>query len=498
MKRIHLAMMLAVLCFVCSSKISAQDQQGNQNAGAVRPDSPIPPITAAPQTSLGQAPSASPSEGPSSGPNESSPAYDSQSYAPIQAQPDTHSLSGAELFSVGSLGKSHTIFDPSLSFTDTATNVLGGSPSVVSNVLLGGALNVDHAWGFSHFTASYNGGDNLFIPRTLPSVSYHQLSIEQSVSWARLTLRIRDDLRISPYAFFGGEGMGGPGMLGALSSGVSSQTAISSTLEPGETTIQTGLATRILDTVLGEVDYSLSRQTSISLSGAYGLLHFDSPGFIDSRTVNTQAGINYLLDAKNSIALIGGYGRTDFGGPENYADDYLGEFAYGRKVTGKIGLQLAGGVEQIQTRVVGSPNFQYLTWTTTDALTYSRRRTGYTFYYSNNLSNGSGVLIGALSQTLSGTVSQNLSRWTTISANGGYAYNRSIPTPSAPSALSFSSWYVGARYDRRLGSRVGLDFHYGMQHQTIPASCPVFVCGLSGYIHTLGTTMQWHLRRVGE
>lgn len=482
MKPIHILVAFAVVLGLCIPALRAQDQQSTkQDSGPASPDSPLPP--------MGANPKGQPARGVS-------PASDSQPYDPAQVQPDTHVLSGAELFSVGSLGKPRTIFDPSLyvSATGTSAPFLGPTQTaLMSGTLFGATLNVDQRWGISRLIASYNGGDTINHPNYVTNTSYHDLSIEDEITWARLKLRIRDDLQVSPYAFFGGQGIGGPGLVGQFSSSL--QTTISSTLA-GET-IQTGEVIRLLNNALGEVDYSLSRRSTFSLSGSYGLLHFMGPGFIDSRSLYAQGGYNHMLDPKDSIAVIGAYNKSDFVGFPNSNHAYIGELAYGRNITGKVALQMAAGPEQIRVSNPGSSDFQFLSWSTSAAISFHHPRTDYSLHYTHALSNGGGVILGALSHTFSASVSHSFTRYWSGSASSGYAFSRSLTLPTAPTSYSFTNWFAGAYIGRRLGYHMNVSFNYGVNYSGTNSTCPVNVCGYGGYFHTFGTTVNWHLRRVG-
>jgi hypothetical protein len=253
---------------------------------------------------------------------------------------------------------------------------------------------------------------------------------------------------------------------------------------------------RLLDTALGEVDYQFSRRSAISFSASYGLLHFNNTGFIDSRSLNSQAGFDYMLNAKNSIAVIGAYGTTNFQGSTGATNDYIGQLAYGRKITGRLALQVAAGPEQVQTKNVGAADFQFLSWSTNVAISYRRRRTDYSLYYTHALSNGSGLLAGALSHTFSASASRRLTRHWFGSVNGGYALDNSLAVPTAPTSFSFTHWYGGSYVGRPVGRHMNVNFNYGVAHQRSPDTCPSSVCGGSGYVQTFGTTINWHLRRT--
>src|SRR6266550_1991008 len=91
--------------------------------------------------------------------------YDAQTYDPAQAEPDTNTLSGAEVFGVGSLQHSRDLFDPSFTVSSLgqsgATDATGQS-ELHAITLVGGGLNFNQIWSRYHFTATYNGGETLY------------------------------------------------------------------------------------------------------------------------------------------------------------------------------------------------------------------------------------------------------------------------------------------------------------------------------------------------
>jgi len=71
--------------------------------------------------------------------------------------------------------------------------------------------------------------------------------------------------------------MGGPGLSAQLSSLLGASLAsLASGFVPGET-INTGLAMRYTNAILGQVEYSFSRRSAFTLSRSYGLLPFHRP-----------------------------------------------------------------------------------------------------------------------------------------------------------------------------------------------------------------------------
>src|ERR1700682_1751627 len=489
--KLHKQMMMIVASAamaLCVAAVHAQDPKQDS-----RPVNPIPPITSpnsGGNTGMGGKPAPA-----ARGVNA---AYDAQPYDPAQVEPDTATLSGAEVFGVGSLQRSRNVFDPSISISslgESGTIGIVGQTGLHATNILGGGLNFSRTWNRYRLVAAYNGGETIYQgPR--PKSSFYNLTIAQDIEWRRWRLYLRDDFTVSPDAPFGGSGTGGPGLIGQFSSPLAgSLNNIGQNFLPSET-IQTGQAKRYQNTALGQVEYSFSRRSAVTLSGSYGVLHFTTPGYISSHMVNAQAGYDYQLDSKNSIAVLASYSKIDYTGKVTPTEGYTAELAYGRKITGQLAFQVSGGPQQIRASNPGSGSFRNLTWVVNSALRYERRRSGLSIAYSRGLTGGSGVFIGSISNTFSGSLHHQFSRFWSGSVNGGYAFNSSL-VPTGVAATTFTNWFVGANAGRRLGRHAQLAFNYGLQKQDNPAVCPVGGgCFATGFQQSFGATLNWHLRAV--
>jgi hypothetical protein len=302
----------------------------------------------------------------------------------------------------------------------------------------------------------------------------------------------------SPGAAFTGQGMGGPGLAAQFSSMLgSSLSSFGQSFLPNET-INTGDAMRYRNAILGQAEYSFSRRSAVTFSGSYGLLHFTTPGFFSSSMVDAQAGYDYLLDPSNSIAVLASYGKIDYTGTRSSTTDYAGALAYGRKITGRLAFQVAAGPQEIEVANTGGlGNFHLLFASVNSALKYERRRGGVSFEYVRGLSGGSGVILGATSNTVSGTAHYQFTRSWAGSVNGGYALNNSL-APAGTATTKYDNWFVGANLGRRVGQHAQFNFNYGVLRQNSPIACTVAVCGGTGIQETFGMSVNWHLRPAGE
>jgi len=412
-----------------------------------------------------------------------------------QATPDTHTLSGGELLSVGSLEQSRTVFNPSFYVSETGqtgTATAGGSSGLTSLTLLGGALNVDRTWSNSHLVTTYSGGATIQPGTGFGNDSFHDFAISEEITWDRWRLRLRDDLLFSPGASFGGSGMGGPGLLGQFASANSSLSEIGSTFVLGQT-IYTGRVNRLRNTALAGAEYAFSRRAVMTFTGSYGVLHFLDPGFIDSQNITGQVGFDYQLDPRNSVALIGGFGRTDYRGSPFVTDNYLTQFAYGRKITGRLAFQIAAGPTLIRLRNTGVGNVQQWVLGLNSALSYEQRRGGYSFSYTHGFSGGSGVFLGGTAHVVGANMHRRLTRFWTANLNTGYAWNTTLDG-SGTTPFVIQAWYGGANLGHQLGRHMYVAFNYGAQRQSGAAACPLLSCGGSGLQQNFGVMLRWHLR----
>jgi len=496
MKLREISWALAVALLFCVTATYAQDQK--QDSQQPDPNGPIQPINSGLGGAYGQKPAPA-ARGVSS-------AFDSQPYDPSQVTPDPNTLAGAEFFSVGSLEHSHNIFDPSISLSQLGEtiNVANGQSNLTAVSLLGGSLNFNRTWSRYHLTTIYDGGETFDIGQNNAGVGsshypFHNLIFTQEADWARWHVLLRDDFMAAPGAAFTGTGMGGPGLVAQFSSMVGvALNNLAQTFLPAET-IETGNAMRYRNAVLGQAEYSLSRRSAFTFSGSYGLLHFSDAGYVSSRMMDAQAGYDYILDPMNSVAILASYGKIDYTGAgvptSDSTTDYMAALAYGRKVTGRLAFQVAAGPQEIHsTGAVGG--FQHLLWSVNSALTYDRRRSGVSFSYLRGLTAGSGVFLGATSNTFAGSAHYQFTRFWTGTVNGGYALNNSL-VPAGTASTNFDNWFVGANLGRVIGPHIGLNFNYGLQRQNTSGVCPVTSCGISGFQQTFGMTVNWHLRPAG-
>jgi hypothetical protein len=494
----------AALVF-CASVAVAQDQK--QDESPIDPNAPLQPLDTTPNggTSGGY-----PNRPPVAAARGVDTVYDPSPNDPALVTPDQNTLAGAAPFTLGSLQRTVNVFDPVISVSGVGQVVPGttGKTTVTGNSVASGSLNFNRTWSEYRFTTLYNGGETFnlgygsateFFGVTSPHYQFHNLTISQQADWARWHVLIRDDFNASPGATFSGQGIGGPGLASQFTSLLGgSLTSFAQSFLPSEN-INTGEAMRYRDSVLGQAQYSFSRRAEVTFAASYGLLHFTVPGFQNSEMLDVQAGYDYLLDPWDSIAILASYGKIDYTGTGKYTTDYVGALAYGRKVTGRLAFQAAVGPQEIQMTVPGGGVGNFHLWfvSANSSLTYKRRRGGVAFSFVRGLTGGSGLFLGATSDTATASGQYQLSRHWSGSINGGYSLNYSL-VPAGGTSVQFNNWFAGANLGRQIGSHVAINFNYGALEQNNPTGCTVATCGGTGLQQSVGMSLNWHLLPVGK
>jgi hypothetical protein len=502
---------LVAALVLCTTAAFAQDQK--QEPSPIDPNAPLQPLGTTPTGVY-------PNKPPVGAVRGVEMPFNTDTYDPAQVTPDTNTLAGAAPFTLGSLQHRRNIFDPTITISQLGQTTPGTSgQTVLSGVSMASAsLNFDRTWSQYHFSTVYYGGETFnlgysaattFFGKTAPRYPFHDLSVTQEAAWARWHVLLRDDFTASPGAAFTSQGMGGPGLASQFSTILGAAlNSFGQQFQPAET-VNTGSDLRYRNSILGQAEYSFSRRSAFNFYGSYGLLHFTTAGYFNSTMVDGQAGYDYLLDPSNSIAILASYGKINYTGTGisstgtstirtgNFVEDYVGALAYGRKITGRLAFQVAAGPQEILfTGAGGAGNFHLLFVSVNSALTYERRRGGVSFSYGRGLTGGSGVFLGATSNTFSASTHYQFTRYWTGSVNAGYAMNNSLPLAGAK-PTQFDNWFVGGNIGRRVGPHAQINFNYGATRQNSPATCLVANCGGTGLQQTFGLSVNWHLRPAG-
>jgi hypothetical protein len=489
MKSIRLAGIVLVACLFapfawCQQSPADQTTTGQSNNTPTAPDQPLPPNTSssgsvndagavpAGRSLLGAGPQDS-GEGPS--------------------QP----LSGAENVGLAAGAQAANFFDASALASGAGDSALLNSQGNLTwgaNEVFGGGLTLNRAWSAGRFSLSYSGGAVLYQPsKFYPDSMFHSLSLTQEFEWKRLTLRLLDQFSYSPTSLYGGAGAGGPGLLSETGSGAS-------TINPTYTSnnsILTGQTREFNNTAIGEIQYNLSRRSSVTATGSYGLLDYEGAGYISDHYYVAGAGFNYSFTPKDTLAVTYTFNQTQYSGTPQRTEIQQATMEYSHQISGRMVFEVGAGPEFYEFHGYTPPAGNELSWTANVGLQYQMRRTSLGATYSRGSNAGSGVFFGSSSQNVSGSVTHQFSRFLTGVVNAGYSFNSELV--NVPGAASeYHNWYAGATLGRQFGAHARVSFNYGALQQPSNGVCPVASCGTNQLTQTVGVSLDLHIRPIGS
>ena len=220
-----------------------------------------------------------------------------------------------------------------------------------------------------------------------------------------------------------------------------------------------------------------------------------------------QGGYNHALTRKDTIAVFyrfNGYRYSNFNQSIN---DNAFLVSYGRRATGRLAFQVEGGPDvaffkmPITSGTGGTTNSTtQLYWTLRTSLIYQLRRTQLQLAYYHGLSGGSGILAGSQLDTLTGSVSRQLSRSFSGSWDLGYARNVGIlmagGTP-ATTNQNFDYWFTRAHLSHPWGRSLNLFLYYELQYQnSTSAVCTGTTCTTSTVRNLISFGLGWQKQPI--
>jgi hypothetical protein len=393
-------------------------------------------------------------------------------------RPDYRPLTGIQDLTIGSPELLHSYWMPGASYFNALQSngySQGGGASWDSTNFLVGNFSTNAARG---------SGQN------------HQLGVVQEFNWARLHLSFLDQLSYLPSSSFGfGAGTnlsfpgvsGSPGavMPGLGSGGVPNQS------------IYTGVGPRYSNAFGSQMTYELTPRSSFTLGGVYGILRFTDSASVESNDLILNAGYNYALSQKDTVGLSYRFTTYHFLGQPQAIGNNSPRFSYGRTITGKLALQLSGGVEVSSFRVPINGETQHIGGAGSAHLQYQVERGSFHLSYNHGVSGGSGVFVGATTDQIQVGGDRHLTRQWTGNAHFGYAHNRQvIQTDTAAGSATYNSLYFGAGAARPLGNNMSFSSSYTgyVQHSSAGAACVIGTCGQTYTTHQITLGFNWHTR----
>ena len=369
-------------------------------------------------------------------------------------------LSGIDLPSLEPNAAPLSYLQPGATVSETmdtnAANILGGGTKVSSITQGMGSLALRRLWSHYDLALDYVGGAAYYSLNRQGAKLLQQMDVSQRITWRRGALSLRDSFSYLPEGNFGGS----YGSVGSIGSGALGNTSFSSFF--GGTSIGTfGLAPRIVNVALADIQESLTPKTTVTAAGAYAFTHFygneisTGTPFLGVKQISAQGGLDHILTARTQVALQYGYQGFDYSVAGMAFHSHVLQGMYGHRITGRMDFLVAAGpqltfidshsavcadptlppnvicqlfgnailpVTQRETRlgVAGQARLRYKFPRTFLELSYQRYVTG-----------GSGLFAGAQSDIVRFSANRPISRVWSLFADVGYSHSSRIQQLSA-------------------------------------------------------------------
>ena len=416
-------------------------------------------------------------------------------------QPDTRPLTGVQESTLGSPEFLHSYWVPGVEYSNsvssTALNQTTAS-SWNSTSFIAGNVTLVQAWRHSQLLVNYTGGGFFSTDSNEGNGYFHQFGLTQAFKWRRWQLALIDQFSYLPEAAFGfggATGIAGPGIGGSLGTALP---GLQSNYQPNQS-IFTSVGTRYTNSVTAQATYQISRRSSINVAGSYGILRFLEAGGIGTDDVILNVGYNYSLSKKDTIGVLYRFTADRYPGNPQAVNDHVVDVAYGRKITGRLALQVFGGPNITTFRVPFGSATQQVGIARGATLNYafgSNDRNDLSLSYNHGVSNGSGVLIGSSTDLVESRLTHRFSQYWNGSFNFGYARNNGLGNLGAgQNSQALNSYYIGGGLNRPIGRSSNLSLGYTAQIQTsTQAVCASGKCDTSYIAHRIFFAFSWHAR----
>jgi hypothetical protein len=412
--------------------------------------------------------------------------------------PDTSQLTGVQTPTLGSPELRHSYWVPGFQYYNLLqSGVLSQATASgwnSTNYVVGN-LSLLEAWGRSQLAINYSGGGSFSTDSAQGNNNYQQLGLVQDFNWQRWQIVLIDQfsyLSQSQFGFAAATNLVTPGVGGSLGSVLPS---LQPAYQPSQT-IFTSIGPRYSNSANAQVAYAVSRRASVTLVGSYGVLHFSDPGNIDTNNTILGAGYSYALSPRDTIGFLYRFGAYRYPGAPQAINDQVAEVAYGRKITGRIGLQLFGGPDLITFRVPVNNSTNQISAAGGANLTYGLSRSTLSLTYNQGVGGGSGQLTGSKVAELQAGINFRFSRLWQANLALGYARNKSLGISDSPQvSQTFDSWVIAGGLGRPVGRNANFSFGYtaSIQNSNL-AICVAGICDTSHLQQQISIGIQWHAR----
>jgi hypothetical protein len=435
---------------------------------------------------------------------------DDASADPQKLAPDTRALTGIQDLSIGMPRTTHSYWQPHVDLVSTVdSNPLNakGMNGWTSWTSFNGGIDLHRNAENSAMTLSYFGGGSLSNDGNSSNGVVQGLNLSEKLTYRRYTISFLDQFLYAPQTALGSSGIpGGSTLSGGGTPGLGGGYA------PGQLVL-TSRGQRVTNATDAEVDAFLSARTSLTFVAGYSLLDSFDNDLLNYGNVILSAGYNYQMSRANTLGLSYQFSSFNYSNFNQAIKTNTVLVSYGRRITGRLAFQLAGGPDIAFLRTPITPpagttggTGSGSTSSTTQvygsfntSLQYQLRRVGMTAAYSHGVSGGSGVLAGSVADTVTGSVNSQLSRTFSVGWNVGYSRNKGLAVSGTTTAgQAYDYWFTGANLNHPWGRSMNVFLSYQLQYQTSSATLctPGAICPTSLTRNQISFGFGWHRQPI--
>lgn len=319
------------------------------------------------------------------------------------------------------------------------------------------------------FSAALSGGLLLPNGQGQGTSTFWDVSVTQGIVGRRWAATVSDSFSFLPQSPTTGlSGIPGVGDLGA-------EPVQGPVAGPGGGVL-TYSGDRIINSVNGSVERQIARATSISGAGTWSIIHFvDANAGLDSSGVSGVVALNQRLDARSSVSLSADYSTYSYSGPgagpgqPDFQTKGI-SLAYQRLLSRRLSMSVSGGplwISSSNSTLVPSR----LTLAASASLSYTRGLWNAAVSYNRGANAGSGVIPGAVSDMVLGSLARTFGRKWVTSADGGYSHASGLTEYFLGGSLVginevYDTAFGGVQVTRGFGTHYSTYASFSVQHQT--------------------------------
>lgn len=374
-----------------------------------------------------------------------------------------------------------------------------GNGNLVRQTNLSGSLLYSTKSEMAPFSAIYSGGVQFTNQSDVGTNTFQSLALSQGYSTGAWTFGVSDVLSYLPQSpTVGLSGISGTGDIGLI--------PVTGIDVPAQNILTYG-SNRIANTVTGNVTRRLTSRTSISGTASYGLLHFFNNLSLDTTQVAGTVGLNHVISPRTTIGLDASYAIYSYQAQPvsntSFTTRSLAARVQRQFTRSLTGYASAGPQWINSSQSLGIPS--RLTAYGSAGATYTRRFGTLGLSYNRGANGGSGVLPGAISDSVGGSFSRTFGRDWAASANAGYTRTSGlgeaanlgiVGLPAVGSYGGFNALFFGGQATRRLTQTLSAFMSYTSLKQTYGNATINTPGAVNGLVQSFAIGISYYPRSV--